>query len=671
MKTIYSLLLLLITQMFCFAQGVTEKDKWKPAYHFYPSGDPTGIFFFDGKYYNNWGSAASTDFVHWEFTRQGQNNMQAYRLLNDPEISLQAKDSIRQNMVRLGGSGTIVVDHNNTSGLGKDGKAPLISFWHNEVHPLRTQVIGLAYSNDTATTWTRYEKFPVLDINSREFRDPKVFWHEATKKWIMAIGWAEVPKILFFRSDNLIDWELMSEFGPWGATNGVWECVDLFPLPVDDNPKKIKWLMVISVQPFNGQYFIGEFDGERFIMDPEFVEQYTFDKYRPQGKVLFDFEHGIDDWKMQGNAFVQSPSSQGLYRQGAIMGKEGNFFINSYHNEVFSTGKITSPEFCISHNFINFKVGGGYAPAKECVNLLINGQVVRTETGRNSNNLQWASWDVSTYRGQKARIEIVDDMTDGPGYIFADHFMLSDVASDITDLEKSFWIDYGPDFFAVRAWNNYAPQENRNIWTAWMSSWRYTGEEPVGGIQSIPREVKLKTFPEGIRLIQQPIKELQSLRGKQQRATTHTFEGLWMPPKMKPSRNTYELIVEFENIDAEEFGLKLCVGKNEKTTIGYHIDREELYVDRRESGYSEFSGLFAKRNKGPLKNRNNKVKLHIFVDNCSIEVFANDGEITISSKIYPDPSSTGIEFFSSKGQVKVTSANLYELSGISLHDKLN
>lgn len=668
---IYILSLCLLAHMYCLAQqNPRQADHWNPAYHFYPSGDPTGLFYFDGRYFNNWGSAASTDFVHWQFTQQGINSMEARNILRNPAIHQAVKDSVRRQMVRLGGSGSIVIDYNNTSGLGKNGQPPLISFWHNESEPLRTQGIGLAYSTDTATTWTRYEKYPILDINSREFRDPKVFWHEETNKWVMAIGWAEVPKILFFRSDNLIDWELMSEFGPWGATNGVWECVDLFPVAVDNNPDNKKWLMVISVQPFNGQYFVGEFDGERFVMDEDFVQQYTLEQDKPQGEVIFDFEHGIDNWHMEGKAFLQSPSSQALYRQGAIMGKEGQFFINSFYKEWSSTGRITSPEFIVSHNYLNFKIGGGYAPGEECVNLLIDGQIVRTETGRNSNNLEWASWNVSEFRGQKAQIQIVDDRTEGYACIYADHFVLADEPIDTAGLEKSFWIDYGSDFFAVRAWNNYAPNEKRNIWTGWMSSWRYTGEEPVGRMQSIPREVELKTFSEGIRLVQQPVKELQSLRKKHIEVSAHTFEGLWKPTKLKPSRNVYELIVEFENVDAKEFGLKLCVGDNEKTIVGYNTVTQELFVDRRDSGTDEFSGLFPKINKGPLKNRNDKVKLHIFVDNCSLEVFANNGETTLSGKIFPAPASIGIEFFSSKGKVNVLSTNLYELNGIGLHNKL-
>ena len=134
-----------------------------------------------------------------------------------------------------------------------------------------------------------------------------------------------------------------------------------------------------------------------------------------------------------------------------------------------------------------------------------------------------------------------------------------------------------------------------------------------------------------------------------------------------PNRNTYELIVEFENISAEEFGLNLCVGENEKTTVGYLVPQEELYVDRRNSGYDEFSEVFPSISKGPLKNRTNTIRLHIFVDKCSIEVFGNDGETVISSKIYPDTSSLGIELFSNHGEVSVQSLDMYELGSINLY----
>jgi sucrose-6-phosphate hydrolase SacC (GH32 family) len=90
-----------------------------------------------------------------------------------------------------------------------------------------------------------------------------------------------------------------------------------------------------------------------------------------------------------------------------------------------------------------------------------------------------------------------------------------------------------------------------------------------------------------------------------------------MATKSSPAKNAYELIVEFENISAGEFGLNLCVGENEKTVVGYDASREELFVDRRNSGYDEFSKVFPVISKGPLKNRTKTVKLHIFIDKCS------------------------------------------------------
>ena len=113
--------------------------------------------------------------------------------------------------------------------------------------------------------------------------------------------------------------------------------------------------------------------------------------------------------------------------------------------------------------------------------------------------------------------------------------------------------------------------------------------------------------------------------------------------------------------------MNLCVGDNEKTVVGYDASREELYVDRRNSGNDEFSKVFPVISKGPLKNRTKTIKLHIFIDKCSIEVFGNDGETTISSKIYPGSMSTGINLFSNNGKVQVKSLELWELDSIDLY----
>lgn len=673
----YTNKLFLFSLVFCFAllfacscfgqqQQNPEYRKYNPAYHFYPSGDPTGLFYLGEKYYNNWGSAYSTDLVHWKYAR---TNAQVLRLrMADSTLPQAVRDSLRVQLAasRLGGSGTIVIDYHNTSGFGKEGKPVLVSLWHNNSQPWGNQVIGMAYSLDTAKTWIRYEKFPVLDINNREFRDPCVFWHEPTKKWIMVIGLAEAPKVKFFSSPDLKDWTFLSEFGPWGAVDGVWECADFFPLAVDGNANKIKWVLAISVQPLNGQYFIGDFDGKTFTLDPGFARELSYQKYVPQGSVLFDFERGMDGWRTEGNAFAESPSNQALLGQGAAMGYFGRFYLNSHHNRGRDSGSQTSPAFNVTRKYLNFLAGGNYNPGNISINLLVDGKIVRSQTGNNSGGMQWYSWNVAEFLGKQAQLNFVDK---GNGNILADHFMLSDEPAR-NQREKAFWIDYGADFFAVRSWSNYAENEKRRIWTAWMGSWRYGGTEPVRGLQTVPRSLELRTFPVGIRLVQSPIKELESLRKAHKSAGEAVFEGIWKGDKIRPSKNNYELIAEIENVSAEEYGIKIGVGNDQQTVVGYNIEDEEIYVDRRKSGLVSFTGLFPQLNKGFLKSRSNTLKLHIFVDNSSIEVFANDGEASISSKIYPDASSTGIEFFSTKGKVKIKSIKLWELESIELEKSL-
>jgi sucrose-6-phosphate hydrolase SacC (GH32 family) len=365
---------------------------------------------------------------------------------------------------------------------------------------------------------------------------------------------------------------------------------------------------------------------------------------------------------MEGDAFVESPAPQALFQQGAIMGQQGRFFINSFHNKGAGKGKITSPLFKITKDYLSFLSGGNYNPKEESINLLINDNIIRSHTGNNSGGLRWTSWNVSDFKGKNARIEIVDNSSNGA--IYADQIMLTDRPVD-TGRQKAFWIDYGADFFAVRSWNNYEENEKRRIWTAWMGSWRYGGTEPVRGIQTVPRELALKTFPEGVRLVQSPIKELQSLRSNERSIDQNTFEGIWVPAKISPAKNTYEIEVEFENLTSPEFGMQLCVGSGQKTIVGYSVKDQQIYVDRRNSGLDDFIGLFKEISNGPLKNRDNHLKLHIFVDNCSIEVFANDGETVLSSKLYPDPSSVGVQFFS-KGKVKVKSFKIWDLTSVNM-----
>ncbi len=149
-------------------------------------------------------------------------------------------------------------------------------------------------------------------------------------------------------------------------------------------------------------------------------------------RVLADFE-GKDygDWKVEGSAFGPRPAQGTLDHQMPVSGHLGRGLVNSFFGGDGSVGILTSPEFEIQRKFIKFLIGGGYDPEKTCINLLVNGKVVRTATGPNkepggTEHLDPASWDVSDLIGQRARIQIVDQATGGWGHINVDHIVQSD-----------------------------------------------------------------------------------------------------------------------------------------------------------------------------------------------------------------------------------------------------
>ena len=252
----------------------TYREAYRPQYHFSPQAhwmnDPNGLVYHDGEYHlfyqyypeatvwgpMHWGHAKSKDLVHWEH--------RPIALFPDGK--------------GLIFSGSAVVDVQNTSGFGTDGTPAMVAIftYHNMAgekagrNDFQTQ--GIAYSLDQGETWTKYEGNPVLpNPGIRDLRDPKVFWHEASGQWIMALVAGDHAK--FYRSPDLKTWEYLSDFGKdAGAHGGVWECPDLFELPVEGSDET-KWVLIISIGnggPNGGsatQYFVGDFDGPTFTAD--------------------------------------------------------------------------------------------------------------------------------------------------------------------------------------------------------------------------------------------------------------------------------------------------------------------------------------------------------------------------------------------------------------------
>jgi fructan beta-fructosidase len=237
----------------------------RPQFHFTTRrgwiNDPNGLVYFDGEwhlYYQHnpvgwnwgnmhWGHAVSTDLVHW---RELQDVFHPWG-----------------DTVGAAFSGSAVVDHDNTSGLGVGGEPPIVA-------ALTDTGSGeiIAYSNDRGRSFTMYEGNPVVEHRGR---DPKVIWHDSTSQWVMALYDEHEGKqwIAFYTSPDLKEWMFASRI------EGFYECPDLFELPIDRETANTQWVLHAA----DGRYLLGDFDGREF--HPHSTEKQTLwygDFYAPQ-----------------------------------------------------------------------------------------------------------------------------------------------------------------------------------------------------------------------------------------------------------------------------------------------------------------------------------------------------------------------------------------------------
>lgn len=478
----------------------------RPQYHFTPEAnwlnDPNGMVYYEGEYHlfyqhhpastiwgpMHWGHAVSKDLVYWEHL--------PIALYPDHNGTIF--------------SGSAVVDWEDTSGFF-DGESGLVAIYtQTEQIPdsgLSKQRQSIAYSKDNGRTWIAYSGNPVLtDERFVDFRDPKVFWHDATKRWIMVL--AAGDRLSLYYSTNLKEWTFASEFGAMdGSHDGVWECPDLFPLPVEGKQGSEKWVLIVSIgdneeQPEGSrtQYFIGDFDG-----------------------ITFTNDHGPD---------------------------------------------------------------------------------------------------------------------------------------------SVLWLDYGRDNYAGVTWSD--TQGGDRLLIGWMNNWKYANLIPSGewrGAMTLPRKLSLRQQVEGFRLIQEVPDELREMRADR-------YE--WRDEQIKQGNNLlkghkgelFEIEAEFEMDSAVEFGFKLRIGHETETRVGYDTTAGQLFIDRTRSGLLDFHPQFGCRHSTPLDGANGRIKLHIWVDRSSIELFVNDGELVMTDQIFPLEGSDGIELYAEGGNVWLRSMLLYPLKSV-------
>jgi fructan beta-fructosidase len=242
--------------------------------------DPNGLIYYAGEYHlfsQRWAScwihAVSKDLLHWTEL--------------SPAFWEREHGSGTQ-------SGTAVIDWKNTSGLSPDpANPPFICVWPTWDNATQ----NICYSLDHGRTWKYYEKNPVLKHGER---DPKVFWYEPTKSWVMFLYDNEAYRI--FTSLNLLQWTDTGNTVP-----NSHECPDIFQLPIDGDKARMKWVLVRG----NGNYSLGEFDGTKFTEEtPQMPTDAGPNFYATQSWAEMPAGRRVQIAWMQGGVYPGMPFNQ-------------------------------------------------------------------------------------------------------------------------------------------------------------------------------------------------------------------------------------------------------------------------------------------------------------------------------------------------------------------------
>lgn len=500
------------------AVTATTPDAFRPALHYAARStwlnDPNGLIFHEGVYHlyyqNNpegnvwgnmsWGHATSPDLVTWA----------------EHPVAI-ACDELEDIF-----SGSIVFDRHNTSGFGSESEAPLVAVYTSAYKPASehhgVQAQSLAYSLDGGYTWTKHADNPVLNRGSADFRDPKIFRYDgdAGSFWVMVAVEAQDFEVVFYKSEDLKSWELMSSFGPANATGGVWECPDLFQLPVDGDPENLKWVLTVNLNPGGpnggsaGQYFVGDFDGTTFTS--------------------------------------ASTVTKGL--------------------------------------------------------------------------------------------------------------------QDPDRLDEYQWLDWGRDYYAAVSFSDVP--DGRRLMIAWMNNWQYANNIPTApwrSPMSLVRDVSLQRVDGSLRLVQQVAQEFVSLPAGNPPFTagageipegTHLLDGA--------AGSVQRIEATLTPGTAEEFGLVVRGNGPQGTRIGIRPAEGRIVVDRRESGQTDFHESFASIDTAPIEPAGNSYDLTIYVDQCSVEVFAQGGQVTLTELIFPASTSTDVSLYAVGGTATINGLNITQFA---------
>ena len=244
-----------------------------------------------------------------------------------------------------------------------------------------------------------------------------------------------------------------------------------------------------------------------------------------------------------------------------------------------------------------------------------------------------------------------------------------DGTSFVPSAPASRWVDFGTDFYAAMSFSDIPTTDARRIWMAWMNNWAYADALPTGawrGAMTVPREVGLMRAGDGSYVLtQRPVSELRNLRAgpplidlanQTVAGRSSVLDGL--------VGDALEIALVLEPKTAREVTLLVRQGKQEETRIGYDVTRSVLFVDRSTSGASLLRDTLPARHEAPVAlDASGAVTLTVLVDRSSVEVFAQEGQVTLSDLIFPGPGSQGTQLSTDGGTLHIRSLQAWALKG--------
>lgn len=238
---------------------------------------------------------------------------------------------------------------------------------------------------------------------------------------------------------------------------------------------------------------------------------------------------------------------------------------------------------------------------------------------------------------------------------------------------KHQWMDAGSDFYAAVTWDDPRLTEGQRMQSrqaiGWMNNWDYARKLPTqdwhGGMDTLIRDVRLQTVQDRPALVSTPTKTLDRLEGHTSSAAAQRITPDGTPGLPSPEGGAYRLdltIERPESKDSPEARLQLESGGSAFATIGYNFQDQTVFLAREQPADTELGPLFSQRRSAAAMEKGGSIKLTVFVDHSSVEVFVNDGEQTLTSLVFPRSEQHAFKMFTDKGTLALESFEYTSLS---------